>query len=376
MLVIDGDCAFMLGAMERDRDLTLPLEEVRTAPPSGRDWVPGIPDSEAVVSLPDFRRGGVALIVAKLSGRIYRPGSPLWGYRTGDIAYAMARGQAAYYRILDTRGEARVIETSGQLREHMAEWSAAEDYSRLPVGLIIGIEGADPILWPEQVHEWWEVGVRVVSLSHYGVSTYSHGTSTGTDGGLFPPAKDLLREMDALGMVLDVTHTSDESIRQAMDIFTGPRRRDPPELPCPRSRRETVLGRAAEPCHRAGRRDRYVAGRLHAIQARHRLGGNPQQAADLCQGGGHPGGRCRPHGLRLPASRQLAARGVGGPTWAAASAGAERPTGSTQPPTTTRLLESSHSAGTARRTYPTSCTATGSASTRSGCRISTAKDTR
>ena len=222
MLIIDGDCAFMLGAMERDRDLTLPLEEIRAAPLSGRNWVPNIPGSEAVVSLPEFRRGGVAVIVAKLAARIYRPGSPMWGYRTGDIAYAMARGQAAYYRILETRGEARVIETSGQLSEHMAEWAAARDYSRLPVGMIVGIEGADPILWPEQVHEWWGVGVRVVSLSHYGVSTYSHGTSTGTGGGLFAPAKDLLREMEALGMVLDVTHTSDESVRQAMDIFAGP----------------------------------------------------------------------------------------------------------------------------------------------------------
>ena len=222
MLIIDGDCAFMIGAMERDRDLTLPIEDIRNSSSSGRSWVPDIPNSEAVVSLPTYRRGGVAVILAKLSGRIYRPGSPLWGYRTGDIAYAMARGQAAYYQILDARGEARLITRSDQFSSHMEEWSDAEDYTDLPVGMVIGIEGADPILWPEQVHEWWGLGVRVISLSHYGVSTYSHGTSTGTDGGLFPPAKDLLREMDALGMILDVTHTSDESVRQAMDLFSGP----------------------------------------------------------------------------------------------------------------------------------------------------------
>ena len=40
MLIIDGDCAFMLGAMERDRDLTLSLEEIRAAPPSGRSCEP------------------------------------------------------------------------------------------------------------------------------------------------------------------------------------------------------------------------------------------------------------------------------------------------------------------------------------------------
>ncbi len=222
MLIFDGDCAFMLGAMERDRDLTLPLDEIRSAPPSGRSWVPNIPDSEAVVSLPEFRRGRVAVIVAKLSGRIYRPGSPLWGYRSGDIAYAMAQGQAAYYRILDARGEARLITAAGQLRAHVKEWSDADDHSRLPVGMIIGIEGADPVLWPKQIHEWWNLGVRVVSLSHYGVSSYSHGTATGTEGGLLEPAPELLREMESLGMILDVTHTSDESVRQAMDIFGGP----------------------------------------------------------------------------------------------------------------------------------------------------------
>ena len=99
---------------------------------------------------------------------------------------------------------------------------SAEDHSTLPVGTILGIEGADPILWPEQVHEWWEIGVRVISLSHYGVSTYSHGTATGTDGGLFPPAKNLLAIMDSIGMILDLTHTSDASIREALDIYSGP----------------------------------------------------------------------------------------------------------------------------------------------------------
>ena len=62
------------------------------------------------------------------------------------------------------------------------------------MGFILGIEGADSILWPEQVHDWWDVGVRVVSLAHYGISAWYHGTGTGTDGGLFPGADKLKRE--------------------------------------------------------------------------------------------------------------------------------------------------------------------------------------
>ena len=77
-----------------------------------------------------------------------------------------------------------------------------------------------------KVHEWYDDGFRVISLSHYGVSSYSHGTGTGTgtgtDGGLTPEGPQLLKEMDSLGMILDVTHTSDQSIREELDIFDGP----------------------------------------------------------------------------------------------------------------------------------------------------------
>ena len=139
-----------------------------------------------------------AAALVKVVGRIRQPNSPIWGYRTGHIAYAAAQAHLAYYEVLAADGEARVLATSGDFAEHMREWSEAEDHSALPVGFIIGMEGADPILWPEQVHEWWERGLRVISLSHYGVSTYSHGTGTGTEGGLFPPAEALLREMDGL----------------------------------------------------------------------------------------------------------------------------------------------------------------------------------
>ena len=82
------------------------------------------------------------------------------------------------------------------------------------------MEGADPILEPQQVDEWWSEGVRVVSLTHYGPSMYAHGT--GTEGGLMPPACDLLREMESCGMLLDMTHIADRSFWEALDIYSGP----------------------------------------------------------------------------------------------------------------------------------------------------------
>jgi membrane dipeptidase len=81
------------------------------------------------------------------------------------------------------------------------------------------MEGADPIISPDQVPQWFAAGLRVVSLVHYGVSRYAHGT--GAPGGLTPLGKPMLQAMEAAGMILDVTHLADESFFQALDIFHG-----------------------------------------------------------------------------------------------------------------------------------------------------------
>jgi membrane dipeptidase len=81
------------------------------------------------------------------------------------------------------------------------------------------MEGADPILSPADVADWWAAGLRIVSLSHYGNARYSHGT--GKPGGLNEDGPVLLREMERVGMVLDVTHLADDAMDQALDQFGG-----------------------------------------------------------------------------------------------------------------------------------------------------------
>lgn len=221
MLVIDGDYPMAL-AVKLNRDLTLPIDQVRSAPE-----LPGAQsnraDSETMSSLPEMRRGGVAAALVKVVVDQHRDGAPMpGGPRSDELSYALGQGQMAYYRILETKGEARILRTSSDVTEHMQLWESTETHDDLPVGFFLGVEGADPILWPEQVHEWYADGLRVISLGHYGPSRFGHGTGTGIEGGLFEGGPELLKEMDACGMILDVTHTSDETVRQALDIFNGP----------------------------------------------------------------------------------------------------------------------------------------------------------
>jgi membrane dipeptidase len=173
------------------------------------------------VSFPDLRRGRVAVFIATLIARAVRPElTPCFRrYSHMDAAYASAHGQMAYYRALEQQGVLRWIKDWPTLDRHVKAWLAG-DGSAEPLGYILSMEGADPVLSPEQVDEWWQAGLRIIGPAHYGVSPYAHGT--GTEGGLFPPGRPLLKQMERVGMILDVTHLSDQSFDEALDNYGGP----------------------------------------------------------------------------------------------------------------------------------------------------------
>jgi membrane dipeptidase len=140
-----------------------------------------------------------------------------------EAAYAAAYGQLAYYRALESQGVLRWIRDWPDLEAHVRDWQRFDrepGSAAPPLGFILSMEGADPVLAPEQVQEWWDAGLRIIGPAHYGVSPYAHGT--GTEGGLFPPGGPLLKEMQRVGMILDVTHLSDQCFDEALDIYGGP----------------------------------------------------------------------------------------------------------------------------------------------------------
>src|SRR5262249_48598323 len=79
---------------------------------------------------------------------------------------------------------------------------------------------ADPVLSPEQVEEWYQAGLRIIGPAHYGPSPYARGHDL--VGGLFPKGPALLKAMEKVGMILDITHLSDGCMDEAFDIYGGP----------------------------------------------------------------------------------------------------------------------------------------------------------
>jgi len=214
-LIVDSHLDLAMNAVMRNRELTRTVEETRGLEAGMKQKGRG----RGTVALPDMRRGGVGLCFATVIART----SKNWKKDDGldassqDIAFARAGGQLAYYRRLEQRGELRQIRTVTELESHLKEWE--EGGEGRPVGYVLAMEGADPIPDPSWVEWWWGEGLKMVSLSHYGVSSYAHGT--GTEGGLLPRAGELLDAMNELGMAVDLTHLADESFWAVLDRFEG-----------------------------------------------------------------------------------------------------------------------------------------------------------
>ena len=121
-------------------------------------------------------------------------------------------------------------------------WEAAPTGPQPPLGFILSMEGADPIVSPEQVPQWWDDGLRIVSLSHYGISATAHGTDT--EGGLTPLGRPMLRALDEAGIILDLTHLADARLLRGAGRLRRAGAGQPQQLPGARPRRAPVHRRS------------------------------------------------------------------------------------------------------------------------------------
>ena len=229
MLVFDAHLDLAWNAIDWNRDLLLPVNEIR-ARESGTNALEFKARGRGTVSFHELRRGNVATFIATLLPRLFRPNlmPAIHRYASMEAAYAAAMGQMSYYCALEQNGSLRWIRDWPTLEAHVRQWTSVESStsdskkpsSDAPLGFILSMEGADSVLAPEQVQHWYDAGLRIIGPAHYGVSPYAHGT--GTEGGLFPLGPALLKEMERVGMILDVTHLSDQCFDEALDIYNGP----------------------------------------------------------------------------------------------------------------------------------------------------------
>ena len=223
MFTIDAHLDLSMNAMEWNRDLRLPTPEINAL--ERRRGLVDKPDrGNAVVSFPDLRRGHVGLVVATQIARFVAADNPLPGWNSPEQAWSQTQAQLHWYRTMEEAAElVQIVDRSG-LDAHVARWQAAVqsggDTSRLPVGYILSLEGADSLITPGHLERAHAYGLRAVGPAHYGPGRYAHGTDASAPLGA--AGRALLAEMDRLGMILDATHLCDAAFRDALDAFSGP----------------------------------------------------------------------------------------------------------------------------------------------------------
>ena len=218
MIIIDAHLDLAWNALQWNRNIQHSVYTIRT----GESNISGAGRGQGTVALPEMRRGRIALCFATLLARSTGRTIQNLDYSSPYQAYAVAHGQLAYYQALNEAGKIRLVTTRKELDEHIDSWLDWEVDTSRPqptVGLVISMESADPILTPEQLPAWREAGVRIIGPAHYGPGRYAGGTST--ELGLAFEGKQLLREMEGLDILLDLTHLSDEAFWEAMDCFGG-----------------------------------------------------------------------------------------------------------------------------------------------------------
>lgn len=132
-------------------------------------------------------------------------------YKTPEEACDQGEQQLSYYEKLTANPHLTFVTTKRSLED------VIKDQYRL--GLLISMEGADPIISPKDLHGWVERGLRVVGLAH-GKTRYSGGTRQ--PGPLTQLGRELLSEMEREPLILDTSHMAEESFFESLTLFQGP----------------------------------------------------------------------------------------------------------------------------------------------------------
>lgn len=176
-----------------------------------------------LLGLPEHRQGNVALAFATLFAVPIRHQIAAWDtyvYRDAEEAHRLYRDQLDLYRRLDeeTPADFRLIRNASDLRLHLTNWQDAAETRPLPLGLIPLMEGADAIRTPDELEEWWALGLRAIGLAWAG-TRYSGGT--GDPGPLTREGHALLESMSAFGFLLDLSHMDEAAALEALDCYEG-----------------------------------------------------------------------------------------------------------------------------------------------------------
>jgi membrane dipeptidase len=174
------------------------------------------------LGLPEWISGRVGIVFSTIfvePAAANTPSPSRMVYHNSEEASRFGLEQIAFYRALAERdAHFRIITNQRELDEIVSYWSQNQDGLNAAVGFVLLMEGADPIVKPEDVHTWAQAGLRLIGLSWSG-TRYAGGTHA--PGPLTDLGRQLLKEMESAKMILDLSHCAEEAYLEAVDTYGG-----------------------------------------------------------------------------------------------------------------------------------------------------------
>lgn len=157
------------------------------------------------LDLPRLRAGGVAALVAAL-------------YVPADLS-----PQAGWERALGLHGRMAGQWQPGVLEKVISADDVRRAAARGAVGALLALENGRPLQLPGTLARCAALGVRYVTLTHNATHEWCDAaTDEPRHGGLSDVGVRIVREMRRRGILVDVSHVSDDAVSNALDAVRVP----------------------------------------------------------------------------------------------------------------------------------------------------------
>lgn len=216
MFIVDAHQDLAYNAIRYHRDLRLPLAELREH--ERKHPAEGVP----TVTIPSLLEARVGLLFSTLFAmpaqrNFFMPDNKRLVYENAEEAYRVGLAQLDYYqRLVDDYEQIRLVRNLAELDEVVA---SHEEGGKGLMGIVLLMEGADPVRDPAELEEWHERGVRLIGPA-WDDTRYAGGAWR-EGGGFSREGLALMEAMAGLGYVLDITHLSDKAAFEALDRYEG-----------------------------------------------------------------------------------------------------------------------------------------------------------
>jgi membrane dipeptidase len=183
-------------------------------------------NGQTLLGWPEYQQGQVALVFGTLFATPKKWQRFDWDSQTfstpAEAHELNLKQMSAYRQLVDQHPDAfQLVSTKKKLNEILIPWqSKPASFPEIthPVGLVMLMEGADGIRTAEDLEMFWEMGLRIIGPVWAG-NRFSGGTRE--PGPLTSEGKQLLQQMAAVGYTVDLSHMSNVSVLEALDLYEG-----------------------------------------------------------------------------------------------------------------------------------------------------------